>query len=215
MRDDKASRGFEAVRRTAGIMGVLALVAVLQLPVGGAYALPVDELIHRNPANDHLYSWIETRIEWEEANTFAASYEVDYEDLTYSDWHLATITSAEENHFVFEVVLDNGDYIDYGIAGSESWLGAIVTDGSLGNFQWVTGEPFIYSNFGPNDPSHARENVLEMGGIVGSLWNDEDGPGSSRTVRQSFILEVEPIPEPGTLSLLALAGLALLRRRRR
>ena len=213
MRNRKSLRGLEVAHRVAGFMSVLALVAALLLSAGSACALPQDGVVHRNPANGHLYSWIADRIEWEEADTFADSYEIEYEGITRSDWHLATITSAEENSFVFEVVLDNGDYIDYGIQGSESWLGAIVTDGSVGNFEWVTGEPFVYSNFGPNDPSHVRENVLEMGGVVGPRWNDEDGPGSSLTVRQSFI--VETIPEPGTLSLLALAGLALLRRRRK
>ena len=127
---------------------------------------------------------------------------------------MATITSLPENSFIFDTVLDGGDYDEYGEYGyeSESFLGAIVTDGSVGNFEWVTGEPFVYTNFS-SPPGWVRENVLEMGGFFGSQWNDEDGPGSHIVIRQAFVIE-HPIPEPASLLLLVTGGLALIGRGR-
>ncbi|MEZ5340907.1 MAG: lectin-like protein [Acidimicrobiales bacterium] len=52
--------------------------------------------------------------------------------------HLVTITSASENEFIRSNFLGEG--------GSSIWLG--FTDAaSEGTFAWVTGEPFVYTNW--------------------------------------------------------------------
>lgn len=95
--------------------------------------------------------------------------------MTLNKWHLAMISDGTENDFIFEVVLKRQGS---GESDDTSFLGGIKKDGSVGNFTWVTGEPFTYRNFAPGQPDFARENVLEMGGTWGRQWNDQDGPGS-------------------------------------
>jgi uncharacterized repeat protein (TIGR01451 family) len=60
--------------------------------------------------------------------------------------HLATITSAEENNFI----VTNLNPPDY------SWLGGFQSTSALdpaSDWQWVTGEPFIYTNWTAGEPN--------------------------------------------------------------
>lgn len=99
------------------------------------------------------------------------------------DWHLVTITSAAENDFIWNTVLDSTTSM------GEVWLGAIVTNGTKGDFEWITGEEFTYSNFATGQPDLIRETVLEMGGVFGGpLWNDEDRPAGA-SAAQTFVIE--------------------------
>jgi hypothetical protein len=108
--------------------------------------------------------------------------------------YLATISSPEENAFVFS-----------------------VADGGWG---WVTGEPFNYDNWSPESPNNGsvtsgpedRIHFWTMGTSLDDrvpTWNDA---AASDLHINSYVIEV---PEPATLSLLVLAGLAVIRRRRR
>ncbi len=89
--------------------------------------------------------------------------------------YLATITSQEEMDAV-NAIIDR-----------DLWIG-LTDEEEEGNWQWVTGEPFEYSNWSegePNDDSGVEEWVHVQGG---GGWNDHkaynDGVGG-------FILEVE------------------------
>jgi len=165
------------------------LGALLAVPHVAILAGPVSGRLHFRAETGHYYVWIEERMKWEAANEFAHKYSKKIDGKVCDQWHLATITDAAENAFVFEVVLNPGKR---NTEGGQSFLGAIVTDGSLRNFKWVTGEPFNYSNFAPGQPDLARENVIEMGGMWGRQWNNEDGPGSPIEEKRPFILEHEP-----------------------
>ena len=75
--------------------------------------------------------------------------------------HLATCTSLEEDQFVFSLVQDSGWPTRWG-----PWLGGFQPDGSPepdGNWQWITGEPFEYTNWLPGEPNN---------GVVGSLYDE-------------------------------------------
>jgi hypothetical protein len=82
--------------------------------------------------------------------------------------HLATITSAAENAFVFGLGEATGGGFYYA-------LGGFQPPGSpepAGNWQWVTGEPFSYTNWVSGEPNNSGgENALMF---VNSLaqWND-------------------------------------------
>jgi hypothetical protein len=89
--------------------------------------------------------------------------------------YLATITSAEENDFVFNLAdqdptMWNGGY--------GPWLGGIQPTGSAepaGGWSWVTGEPFIYQNWAPGQPNNNQnEDRIHFGGEANrsSAWND-------------------------------------------
>jgi hypothetical protein len=98
--------------------------------------------------------------------------------------HLVTITSQEENDFVFDLVNDD---IYWGYQGNGwrvgAWIGAYQEGGSAepdGGWNWITGEPFEYANWmegQPNsNPNYApeNENVINFGFAKSRVdtWND-------------------------------------------
>jgi hypothetical protein len=93
--------------------------------------------------------------------------------------HLATIHTADENALV------------YGLLSSNAWLGAQRTvGGALGEFSWVTGEPWTYASWAAGEPSTFSE-------LAGGYWTD-GGPRnwgdwvSSTSFR--FVCEAETWP---------------------
>lgn len=107
--------------------------------------------------------------------------------------HLATITSADENAFVFSLV--SGDstfwYLDYYDNGLGPWLGGYQVSGAVepaGGWRWVTNEPFVYTNWEDGQPDNAgtaNQNLLRFfkaGGLIGGGWDDSetDNPADHR-----------------------------------
>jgi hypothetical protein len=108
--------------------------------------------------------------------------------------HLVTITSEEENAFVFSLV--SGDsafwYLDALNNGLGPWLGGYQPDGSAepdGGWRWVTDEPFEYTNWEDGQPdeggggSQNRLRFFKLGGLMGGKWDDgeSDNPLAHRT----------------------------------
>jgi flagellin len=95
--------------------------------------------------------------------------------------HLVTITSAEE----WQRVLKKAPDTDY----RNLWIGAYQQDLSnepAGNWEWVTGEPWVYSNWSIGEPNNAgNENHGHK--IAGTdKWNDFNNANPSV---QGYILE--------------------------
>ena len=115
-------------RMLMGFMGVIAVgVAILSKH---AYA---DSPRIQNPDNGHWYQRIDTGMTWHDARDHCASL----------GGHLATVTSSAEDQFVYNSV---------GASGGE-WLGA-TDEGSEGDWRWVTGEPWNYTNWAPHEPTN-------------------------------------------------------------
>lgn len=159
---------------------------------------------------------------WFEANNAAQA-------LTFmgSTGHLVTVTSAEEDNFLRSnfAFLIAPDVIVNGktIWGDYAWIG--LSDArSEGVYEWVTGEPFSYTNWAREAPNNfpwipqgedyihywTRDNVWS--------WNDlPPGSGSPDWGRNriGFFVEFESpveiaaVPEPPTLILILLAGFSL------
>jgi hypothetical protein len=72
---------------------------------------------------------------WTQANSIANSV----------GGHLTTITSQGENAFVLSQVQSTGYF---------SWIGLQRTGTGPAQFSWVTGEPLVYTNWGPEDPNN-------------------------------------------------------------
>jgi hypothetical protein len=98
-----------------------------------------------NPVNGHYYRLVRTKSTWDEARLAATN-----ETLLGFSGHLATITSAQEQSFI-QSAFDtfSSPFVPM---GEGVWLGGFQPAGSpepAGNWEWVTGEPFVYANWQP------------------------------------------------------------------
>ena len=107
--------------------------------------------------------------------------------------HLVTITSEEENAFVFSLVSSDTAfwYVDAFNNGLGPWLGGYQPDGSAepsGGWRWVTDEPFDYTNWEAGQPdeggggSQNRLRFIKLDGVMGDKWDDgeSDNPPAHR-----------------------------------
>ncbi|MBD3346164.1 MAG: PEP-CTERM sorting domain-containing protein [Chitinivibrionales bacterium] len=163
---------------------------------------------------------------WTDDN-YVHTYEVYQGDLTWdqakaevkSDWHLATITSQEEQQTLFDAMMDAS------AAGDEYWLGATqapqtdeerIADPDAG-WSWELDnfgnqEEWNYTNWAvgePNEWNGTLENHLgirkgaDNESFTGWAWNDEHGSSNIR----GYVVEKETpvsVPEPSVISLLAM-----------
>ncbi len=99
-------------------------------------------------------------VPWEDANTAAG--ELMFRGV---NGHLATMTSAPENQFIVENLLNAGNL----------WLGGLQPDPDVPpneGWAWVTGEAWEYTNWWPGEPndSSGDEHFLQMND--NGEWND-------------------------------------------
>jgi len=98
---------------------------------------PIPTLDQRilNPANQHLYLFVDIWVHWLQAKDYCAA----------RGGHLVTIHDDPENIFVYNLIGDN----------TWTWLGA--TQAKPGFWQWVTGQPLTFTKWGlsgpPKDPT--------------------------------------------------------------
>jgi hypothetical protein len=121
------------------------------------------------------YKVFDLNMTWEEAKDYC-------EEL---GGHLAVITSPEEQELVYPLIAD-GEYEGY-------WLGASVYDGEWG---WITGEDFDYTNWEPWEPNESEDDMhMQMyrdDGCWDDTWND--GDHGSGIQDHGFICEFEDVP---------------------
>lgn len=127
---------------------------------------PPREGVFLDPTSGHYYEPIEGQVSWTEARDLAAA--ATYEGLT---GHLATITSADENTFVYENL--DQDVQRY-------WLGAWQDREApgysepSGGWTWVTGEPFVFMAWLAGEPNNNGGLESFLAYIWGDTpeWND-------------------------------------------
>jgi hypothetical protein len=119
------------------------------------------------------YKVIDGQFTWEQAQA----------DAVKRGGHLATIANIEEQLAVVSL----GFSKDY-------WLGG--TDSKIeGQWEWVTGEPFTYSNWRSGEPNgQGRENHLMIVGYNNSQWNDGNGANGDYVI--GYILEIPDRSKP-------------------
>jgi hypothetical protein len=122
--------------------------------------------------NGHFYEpvLVPGGIDWESANSAAVA----------RGGYLATTASPEENSFVFGLVSNDPRFWVPPITIGP-WLGGFQPPGSpepAGNWQWITGEPFDYTNWETGEPSNSGttgEDRIVMWGSRGppkEKWDD-------------------------------------------
>lgn len=130
------------------------------------------------PENGHAYLVVARgrSILWEAAKEEAAAM----------GGHLATISSAAENQFVFDLARAN-DAAWNGIWGGP-YLGGFQSSGRRGaDWAWVTGEPWSYTAWAPSEPTDdSSEKYLQLNERTRPLWNNIN-TGSAN----SFVVEFE------------------------
>jgi hypothetical protein len=153
--------------------------------------------------NGHLYQAILCPeelggISWDEADSIT-TMELD------GDWHLATATSAGENAFLYDLVDDDIAFWVQRSSGNGSgpFLGGFSSCISCNDWQWVTGEPWSYTNWGPSEPFSNGDGLGLFGHQVsmGPKWNDV--PKSRPRTENGYILEC---PEDGDCPAIASGG---------
>ena len=121
------------------------------------------------------YKIINGQFSWQEAKADAES----------RGGHLATITSIEEDRII-------GELIHTSVGDTFYWLGG-TDEEEEGKWSWITGEPWVYTNWLSQEPDNARgdEDYLLINGYDGKYaWGDTDVPDMQRFMT-GYILELQ------------------------
>jgi len=170
--------------------------------------------------NGHTYEavYVDGGVNWSDARTSAVARGGD----------LACINSAAENNFVLSVV-DNPLYWYESQTGRNlgPWIGGIQTQATSPH-QWVSGEPFDYTNWYPNEPydavgfdNHRIHLVAQLAPARDNLWSE----AYDTSLLNGYVVEYTPTTSfptacgagcapnsPLTLAALPLALIVLRRR---
>jgi hypothetical protein len=157
----------------------LAILVVLLAVAWQAQAQPV-----LNPANGHSYLGVETdpKITWFEAEAAAVA-------MTFggNSGHLATITSQAENDIIVNLIEDDGTIPEYWLGGVQLPDGAEPDQG----WQWVTGEPFLYTNWAGPEPNNSDGDEDHLHMTPGGEWNDIVGTRTDLVT--GYVVEFPPL----------------------
>jgi hypothetical protein len=190
--------------------------ATVVLSTTVAYAAPIQW-----SGNGHWYQAVlapSGNITWNDARAAA----------TAAGGYLATITSANENSFVYGLVGSNDAFWSVGVGGGGQgylgpWLGGNQEQGApepAGGWKWVSGETWSYTNWNPGEASNSGpgESRLQFFGRSGK-WND--APNDTFTAycetTTGYIIEFNKhtIPEPTALVLIGIGTASMLYHSRR
>lgn len=189
---------------------LLPFLLIISLAVaGGSTALAAPIQWTDTQGEVHWYDVIQFVGGWEEARLDAITHE--YGGLR---GHLATITSSDEQAFLWGNLDFNA--VNYGI-----WIGGYQfskDNEPSGNWAWVTGEAWEYTNWYSSEPNNANndEDYLEFRTDNVGYWNDMHVDWFTE---EGYIVEYDnlsdSVPGPAAILLLGsgLAGLAGFRRK--
>jgi len=162
------SCGFQSRISFDAILGQAYLLRIGTFPgaAGGTGTFTITDSVQvLNPANGNYYEVVFEHLSWGAARIAA-------EATTFMghQGHLVTLTDNAEDQFVY-----------FTLAGSElgnAWLGAFQNMNSptysepAGGWEWVTGEPFLYTNWTAGEPNNGGGTEAYLGYWPAEQWND-------------------------------------------
>jgi hypothetical protein len=115
--------------------------------------------------------------------------------------YLATITSSNENDFIFGLVNSNSNL--WVINTGESlgpWIGGIRLAGPNNptNWTWVTGEPFSFQNWGagqPNNEGGDQDHIQLFSATTAFAGNWNDLGNTEANLVESYVIEYDRDPD--------------------
>ena len=152
---------------------ICVLMCTVLVSAQGDY-IPVAEEIY----SGHTYQLFDEGMTWEDAKAYCEK----------KGGHLAVITSKEEQACIKDF-LKKGSKNGY-------WLGGYAKD-EKSDFEWITGEPFEYTNWGEGQPDRVRQpsgyedkimvfNIAYLEGNNVGNWNDIVNEGVNGENGESF-----------------------------
>ena len=192
------------------------LRTLVPLAALAALASAASSQLTMNPANGHYYQAVNVPagLTWSAANAAA----------TASGGYLASITSADENAFVYGLFDPNTFFSDPALNGNRlgPWFGGFRLQ-AQSSFSWTSGEAFAYTNWRSGQPDGAgggdQFTQFYAGGGLGSTWGDDtnDSATSGLANPRGYVVEysTNPVPEPSAFAALGLGAAAMLKRRKR
>ncbi|MEJ5252670.1 MAG: PEP-CTERM sorting domain-containing protein [Chthonomonadetes bacterium] len=178
-------------------LGLISVLSLLLVNAAYSYTL-LNSIVW--PGNGHLYQVYGGSSSWVAAAAFAGTVSVP----GFHNGYLATVHSEAENNVITSLLT------------LPAWLGGYQPEGELApnaNWRWVTGEPWTYTNWYPGQPNDnlgpGSEQYLVI--YTNGMWHDY--PNGTRP---SFVVELNPVPDPASIAGLGVgvAGLFLRRRKR-
>ena len=151
---------------------VLSLAVASSLMVQNSSADINDGLVAHYEFEEHQYSLYNQDLSWTDSKIFCEE----------RNSHLATITSENEYNFIIKNILpqSNAEYL---------WLGG-TDEQNEGNWKWITGEKWDYTNWGNNQPDNANnEDYLEIYNYSGHIGYINDIPNNSQNRHHNIICE--------------------------
>jgi len=167
------------------------------------------------------YGYVYSDYDWTTYNGHQYAITKDWSNWTQAEiWaqevggHLATINDNAENRWLAEFVTAGNKWHSYGVG----WIGLEYKgEGAMDystSWEWQNGEPVTFWNpdtvMGLYDGWHMYLHGSDHPGRP-YLWNNNPVHDSDP---ENYLPGIIEIPEPATLSLLALGGLALIRKRK-
>jgi hypothetical protein len=185
------------------LLAIPALGSIFQPPVP-YHSVELAQWTADEGGNNHFYEVVESPagINWDDAAAYAAGH----------GGYLATITSPQENTFVFKLV-DDAEFWSNSPRGDSwgPWLGGVKAQSGEG-WDWGHGEgAFNYTNWAQNEPDDdsGHANHLHFFGAGRDnrqpQWDDLSG---SQTL-PGFIVEYDTQPLPKSLGYIALFSVCL------
>lgn len=147
-----------------------------------------------NPANGHYYkigtTTLPEGITWDAARVAA----------NQAGGYLATITSAEENAFVFSLLGPDRYWRFNGNGSMGPWIGGYLFQDELGGsgWRWLNSETMNYTAWAANEPNNAwgNETKIQYQTPIGlpraATWNDLPNDSSDNPI--SYVIEYDSNP---------------------